>query len=226
MYRDIIAVAAKRGFNAIALEYPDLPAIAKICQSSTDPNCWGDAREKSTSEIRQRLIALLKYLAASDPRGGWGSFLKNGQPDWQLIEIGGHSQGGGHAIYIAKQHALAGTCAFSAPVDGNATIPVAAWLRAASKTSASLEYAFADELDNLVNFGSMVQNWRALGYPGPLVNVDRTKPPYFSSHQLFTSKQFAFFLDAHDYPVMDYVTPHEGNGLPVFAPVWIYACRL
>jgi hypothetical protein len=238
MYKYIVAVAALHGLHAIGLEYPDIPRITFQCTSSRDPKCWGNARNEvftgqntsslpdvdRTNSIEQRLIDLLGYLARTDPGGGWSTFLIHARPRWQLIEIGGHSQGGGHAAYISKFRRLAGDCPIEAPIDGNDYIPAAAWLSLPGQTSPHLGYGFANEHDNFVNFGSMVLDWTTLRFAGPQINVDNVGPPYFHSHQLFTSKQFFVALNSHDYPVMDYMTPLDANQNPVFAPVWSYVC--
>jgi hypothetical protein len=239
LYKYIVAVAARHGFNAIALEYPDVPRITNLCASSKDPKCWGNARNEvftgqntspmppvnKTNSIQQRLIDLLTYLARTDPKNGWSTFLNRGEPQWQLIEVGGHSQGGGHAAYISKFRRLAGYCPIEAPIDGNEFIPTAEWLSVRGQTSPKAGYGFANEHDNFISFGTMVLDWTTLGFAGPQINVDNVKPPYFNSHQLFTSKQLWIALNSHDYTVMDYITPLDSNGYPVFAPVWSYVCR-
>ncbi len=239
MYKYIVAEASRHGLNAIALEYPDGTAVRGICATTSDPNCWGNARNEiltgeDTSQslhvnrvnsIQRRLVDLLKYLAQTDSKGGWSSFLSDNEPAWSLIEVGGHSQGGGFSAYISKFHQLSGDCSMEAPIDGNAKIPTAAWLSLDAQTSPTLGYAFANELDSFADFGTMVLDWTTLGFAGPLIRVDDVKPPYFSSHQVFTAAQFRSPIHSHEYPVVDASTPIGKNGIPTFAPVWDYACR-
>lgn len=238
MYQYFIAVAALHGFNAIALEYPDIPRIGNLCATSKDPNCWGDVRYEvftgqntsslvdvnRTNSISQRLADLLAHLTATDPRGGWSDFRRGGKLAWNTIEVGGHSQGGGDAAFIGKYQQLNGNCSIESMVDGDAFVPTAAWLSMPGKTSPQVGYGFANELDNFIDFGTMVLDWTTLEFAGPQINVDTVKPPYFRSHQLFTSKQFAAPLNSHDYTSMDYITPLDARGFPAFAPVWSYVC--
>ncbi len=239
MYKYIVAEASLHGFNAIALEYPNNKAIRGICATSHNPNCWGNARNEvltgqnsshllhvnRINSIERRLGDLLKFLAQSDSQGGWSRFLTDTEPAWNLIEVGGHSQGGGFAAYISKFHQLAGDCSIEAPIDGNVHVPAAAWLSLDGQTSPQLGYGFANELDSYVDFGTMILDWTVLGFAGPQINVEDVTPPYFHSHQVFTAAHFRRSIRSHEYPVMDYITPIDANGAPVFAPVWKYACQ-
>jgi hypothetical protein len=239
-YRYVLAEAALNGFNAIGLEYPNGTEVNALCASSTDPNCWGGVRFEiltgidstplvnvnAANSIEQRLIDLLGYLAKRYPKQNWGAFLSNGQPKWSWIEVGGHSQGAGQAGFIAKESSVAGACMIESPVDANAYIPAAAWLSESPLTSTATQYGFGNELDSFADFARMTLDWSLMGLSGPLVDVDQSSPPYFQTHQLFTSKGFRIPLNSHDYPVMDYITPIGSNGVPTFAPVWIYACAL
>jgi len=240
MYQYVVAVAALHGFNAIALEYPNLREVNALCRTSRDPDCWGDIRNEiftgrstsrlvkvdATNSIQQRLVDLLQYLRLKDPSGGWNAFLAGDRARWSSITIGGHSQGAGDAAYISKYRRLAGDCPIESPADGNPNVATAAWLSVSPQTPPRLGYGFGNELDSFANFGTMVLDWTTLGFAGPQTDVDDVKPPYFRSHQLFTVKQFRGPLNSHDYPIMDYVTPLDAKGVPVFAPIWSYICGL
>jgi len=222
------------------LEYSNGTDANTLCARATDPNCWGGVRYDVMTgvdssplvnvdvpnSIERRLTDLLGYLAKRYPQQNWGTFLPGGQPKWAAIEMGGHAFGAGEAGFIAKENSVAGACMIENPADGNAYVPAAAWLAEAPLTSIVTQYAFANELDSYAGFARSALDWGVWGLSGPLVDVDQTSPPYFHSHQLFTSKAFATPLNSHDYPVMDSVTPIGADGVPTFAPVWIYACGL
>lgn len=90
------------------------------------------------NSIRARLTALLTYLAATYPNEGWGQFVAAGQPNWSLITVAGHSQGAGHAAYMAKLYSLDRAVMFSAPGDtGAAPGALAPWLSLPNVTAAS-----------------------------------------------------------------------------------------
>jgi len=55
------------------------------------------------NSIVSRLIASLRYLDTHFATEGWGQFLTSGGGvDWSKVVVSGHSQGAGHAAYIAK----------------------------------------------------------------------------------------------------------------------------
>ncbi len=75
---------------------------------------------------------LLEYLASDDPSAGWRNFL---DPEsghgiaWSQITVAGHSQGGGHAAYLATEFAVDRALLFGATepqpwtANGSATPP-------------------------------------------------------------------------------------------------------
>jgi hypothetical protein len=84
-----------------------------------------------------RLTMLLEYLEATFPTEGWGTYLtterttssssnddnnnnstrQRRRPNWGRIWIMGHSQGAGHAAYLAHSVSLAGAGLLSGPQD-------------------------------------------------------------------------------------------------------------
>jgi len=119
-YRGIIREGAARGFHTIGLTYPNDDAVAEICLLNGDPACSGNARREiitgtdssalvsvtAANSITGRLTSLLTYLAATYPAEGWGQYLASGRPNWSVITVAGHSQGAGHAGYLAKLELL------------------------------------------------------------------------------------------------------------------------
>lgn len=69
------------------------------------------------NSLKQRLGQLLTYLHTQHPKEGWGAFLKDGMPKWDNIIVSGHSQGAGHAAYLAKTETLRGAVMISGPQD-------------------------------------------------------------------------------------------------------------
>ena len=60
---------------------------------------------------------MLTYMHATYPNEGWGQYLVGGAPNWSVITVAGHSQGAGHAGYMAKLHVLDRVAMFSGPGD-------------------------------------------------------------------------------------------------------------
>jgi len=126
--------AARFGYHVISLMYPDNMAAQKKCGKSSDPDAHlkfrlaiirgGDAlphrRIAPYDSIESRLERLLTHLTRLKPDDGWKEFLNGrGGIHWDKIAVSGMSQGGGHAIIIAKYHHVARVLTFGSPKDYN-----------------------------------------------------------------------------------------------------------
>jgi hypothetical protein len=125
-----------------------------------------------TEAIQHRLGALLTWLGSNAVQGShstWASFVSNGTPKYSLSYVlGGHSQGGGEAAYIAKMFSVQGVMMFSSPEDAgfDPTTGLAAWsahwlLEPNWATSTSRFIGLTHELDE---FGDMIgMAWQNMG---------------------------------------------------------------
>lgn len=244
-YRFILRTGAPRGYHAIGLTYPNDEAIGTLCDNSTVADCAGLARNEvitgadtsplvnvnQANSIAGRLTALLTYLAVTFPNEGWGQYLVSGQPNWPLITVAGHSQGSGHAAYLAKLQNLDRSVMFSGPADvGIVQGSPAPWLSLPNITPVSRQYGFTHTADTLSAFALVTRNWGVIGLDafGAPVSVDSVAPPYNNSRELITSAApnpnppGLTASPTHGAPVVDAVTPLTPAGTPLFAPVWIY----
>lgn len=244
-YQDIVRLGARRGYHAIGLTYPNDEAIGTLCAASADADCAGRARLEvitgadaspletvdPANSIDGRLRALLVYLDANYPSEGWGQYLNAGQVDWSLVTIAGHSQGGGHAGYMAKLRDLNRVVMFSSPADpGPSPGAPAQWLSLPDITPVARQFGFTHVGDTLAAFAIVTASWRTIGLDmfGPVTSVDGAPAPYANSHQLSTNAPpnpnptGPTASPTHGAPVVDAVTPRDANGLPVFEPVWTY----
>jgi hypothetical protein len=242
---DIVRVGADRGYHAIGMTYPNDESIVELCNASSDPDCEGRARnEVITGEntsplvdvnagnaIIARLTVLLQFLQANFPNEGWGQYVQNGQPAWDRITVAGHSQGAGHAGFLAKLVLLDRAVMFSSPGDfGPGVNGTALWLSLPNVTPASRQYGFTHTEDGLAPFRRVTASWQAIGLGafGGLVSVDGASAPFGNSHQFTTSASpnpnptGPSASPAHGAPVVDAVTPRDAQGRPIYAPVWIY----
>ncbi len=241
--RLLLREVARTGTPAIGLRYPNRWTILGLCRRSPDPECTARVREEilegrdlsplvrvsEANSIRNRLRKLLQYLDGRYPQEGWGRFLReDGSVAWERVILSGHSQGGGHAAFVARRYEVARVVMFGAPGDfvgarGN----LAPWLTGPHRTPSERYFGFAHRRDR--GYPYYVQAWRALGMGafGPSRNVDEAAPPYGGSHMLFTEALPAtgrFAGDAHGAVVRDRKTPRAPDGTPLFAPVWRYLC--
>lgn len=241
--RLILRTAAARGYHAVGLTYPNDEAITQLCATSAVDDCTGLARREvitgeatsplvsvtAPNSIRARLTAVLTYLHATYPTEGWGQFLATGQPDWSRLTIAGHSQGAGHAAYMAKLFSLDRTVMFSAPGDtGAAPGTLAPWLSLPNVTPVSRQYGFIHSADELAPASLVIASWGRIGLGafGAAVSVDTIGPDYGGSHQLTTSAPpnpaSPRDAPAHGATVVDVSTPLTATGEPLYRPVWIY----
>lgn len=243
-YREVARTGAMRGYHAVGLTHPNDIAVGDRCAGSGDIDCPSRVRrEVITGEnastlievpraesITGRLVALLDYLDRTYPGEGWGQYLVGVEPDWSRIVVAGHSQGGGHAAYLAKLHSLVRMVMFSSPGDMGLTVgSPAAWYALPNATPLSRQYGFTHTEDELVPLNFIVSNWRAIGidlFGGP-VSVDGNAAPYGGSHQLTTAlppnpnPPGPVIGPRHASPVVDAATPRDAAGNPLYRPVWI-----
>lgn len=242
-YRLILRTGAARGYHTIGLTYPNDRTVDELCGAGAAASCSGDTRREiitgidasqavtvdPANSINGRLQALLVWLQATYPNEGWDRFLRSGVPDWSLITIAGHSQGAGHAAYMAKLYEFDRVALFAGPADvGPAAGSPAAWFSLPSLTPTERQYGFGHTADELVPFAFLQFNWSQLGLAafGAPVSVDLATPPFGNTHQLFTNLAPAIAptvsAPAHSSMVLDAVTPVAADGSPVFRPVWAY----
>lgn len=244
-YRYILRSGAGRGFHAIGLMYQNGPApVGFVCASSTDPNCfWNARREVITGQdassdisvalpnaIVVRLTKALTYLSQNSADEGWAQYLVSGAVDWSKVVVAGHSQGGGHAGVLAKLFSVSRACYFSSPPDWD---PVgqqpAPWETSAqaSATSPAVQFGLASVQDPSVPYSQLSVIWQALGLAGPAISIDGNTS-FNGSHMLTTNAQPATMTGVgepfHGMTVRDVYTPVTGSGTPVFDAAWAYLC--
>lgn len=246
-YRSVVRTGAARGYHSIGLTYVNATAVGELCSTTTnDLDCAGNARREiitgenlstliavdADNAITGRLTALLTNLHRTYPTEGWGQFLRGGTVDWSLVTVAGHSQGAGHAAYMAKLYSLDRSVMFSGPADVPATGQTAArWFSLPNITPLSRQYGFTHIEDELVPYALVRSNWIATGLDAS-VNapflVDGASAPYGDSHQLHTAAPASPLgvsvnpFPKHSSPVADGITPTNAQGTPLYTPVWIY----
>lgn len=243
--RDIVRTGASRGYHAVGLTYANDDSVQELCGTSADTDCAGKVRREvitgedtsalinvnPANSIITRLTALLQFLQTNSPNEGWGQFLDNGQPDWNRITVAGHSQGAGHAGFLAKLVLLDRAVMFSSPGDTRVgTMSPALWLSLPNVTPASRQFGFTHTQDSLTPLARVVDSWQAIGLGafGGLFSVDGATAPFGNSHQLVTSAPpnpnptGPTASPTHGAPVVDTVTPRDAQGRPIYALVWNY----
>lgn len=233
----IVQQAARLGIPAINLRYPNSWSVASLCGGSRDRHCHEKVRleildgvdrteavEVSRSNsIENRLVQLLRYLHRRHPEEGWLEYLDGNLPQWQSIIVAGHSQGGGQAAMIAKQHSVARAVLLAAPADYSRRFgDLAPWLAEPGATPPERYYGFVHRRDPAAQKIQRAWEWLGMAAFGPAVSVDRQPPPYQHSHQLTTGAAPARAGKYHGSVATDRATPKLAGGRPQFEGVWTY----
>jgi hypothetical protein len=229
--------AAQLGYHVIGLMYVDFTQIQGLCFSQPDPStCSYNARlEIITGQdvsplvnvnvpnsIDNRLTKLLQYLTINYPKEGWSTFLADGAPLWSRIAVGGWSQGGAHAAFIAMLRVVARVVMFSAPVESYGGAPPA-WESVGHVTPTGRYFGLGHDRDGF--YPGIIGGWTALGMDsfGARVQVEASAPPYGLTHELFTDlhPQRGGYHSAHPSTVLDIYTPLD-HKTPELAAAWQY----
>jgi hypothetical protein len=230
-YRLILETAAQAGCHAIGLTYVNDQEVNDDLCAAQPSNCQEDVRLEiitgadtsprvavnRANSIENRLLKLLEYLHSLAPEEGWGEFVRDGDPRWELIAVAGHSQGGGHAAMIGKIHLVHRALLFSA------TEP-APWTTESHFTPVDRYFGFAHSQESAVL--PMRLSWANLGLPGALTSVNSAAAPTNSSHRLVTGLMPRGEIGESNYHgcvVVDFYTPLQPDGVtPVFRETWLY----
>lgn len=217
---------AVMGFHVVSIDYLN-NVISTTCSNSTDSSCFDDFRQEinfgtpvssvvnvdSSNSIVNRFTRLLVYLAGHDPAGGWDDYLSGGQPRWDRIVVGGHSQGAGHAAYLGKCFALAGVLMFSGPQDYLQVFKhPAGWQYRKGLTPANRQFAFLHVRDPY-HFQFQAADAAAVtGFPVTDTTMIVPGEPVHSTYHILVNN-------------METKDPHGSTLNPVFVTVWSYMVK-
>lgn len=222
--------SANLGFDFINLSYPNAVAASSLANSTDSlafdkyrqELCFGtpvsaDVAVDSLNAIYTRILKLIQYLDVTYPAQNWGQYLTTPNSlDWTKIIVGGHSQGSGHASYLAKQYLVDRVLMFAGPNDYSDHFSNSAnWLRQSGTTPIERHYVYLSLNDEIVDFSKQFENVSGLGM---LTNddttlVDSLTTPFGNSHCLYTSQSPGIVVLNHNVPIKQ--TPLNNS-------VWTY----
>ena len=214
-YRRISEFAADIGFDVINLSYPNTVAAASLRNASDNlafdkyrqEICYGTTISDfvtvdSLNSIHTRAVKLLNYLHEIYPDQLWNQYLlDSNELDWSKIIISGHSQGAGHASYLAKFNQAERVIMFSGPNDYSDHFDRPAnWLRLPSETPIQNHFSYLSLLDEVVDFDKQFSILKDLKiYPQyDSIHVDAKLSPYNNSHILYTTQSPGIALLNHN----------------------------
>ncbi len=201
-YNYVCDYGATIGLDVISLSYPNDVAAFSM-SNSTDINGFNDFRDEICfgnqissvvdvnvlNCITTRATKLLIYLKNTYPNENWGQYLTASNTVlWNKVIVSGHSQGSGHACYIAKRFLTDRVVMFSGPNDYSTNFNSPAnWLSQSGLTPLSKHYSLLHTQDEIVPFNYQVANLRGLGLLTATENpvlVDNLTAPYSNAHSM------------------------------------------
>lgn len=229
--------AAALGYHVIYLMYPnDVPAA--VCQDDDDEETFENFRREiiqggdldprvavdRANSIENRLLKAIQWLAAKRADEGWAQFIEGNEPAWAKVALAGHSQGGGHAQLLAKDHAVARVVVLGSPKDYSLRhARPAAWYGGGQTPKARM-FAFVHQQDTqAISYEQQIENLRASGLDS-MADTDGLAPPYDHAHILTTNQPGQPINSglAHLGLVFDFMLPRGPDRRPAYRPVWIY----
>lgn len=144
--KNLYNALAGAGFHVLGLSYASDQVIGAACNNV--PDCFAPTRLSvllgvyqtggaaglkgiaADAGILARVEAALRLLVAASPGAGWDQFLDDvGNPDpkrhvaWSKVIASGHSQGGGHAAFMATQLPILRAVQLSSTCDAVGMVP-------------------------------------------------------------------------------------------------------
>ena len=188
------------GLHAIQVHYAR-GWFSLCCQEQpVGENCRGNIRlEAATGEdfsdqveipkpdgMAERAYQFVCWLADENPQGHWEQFLTGdgGGLRWEDVIMSGNSHGSTTAARFAKHQRVSRVVAFCGPRDQHQS-----WQALPSATPENRFFGFTHLLDGGWTGDHYCRSWELLGMNrfGPIVDVDRSAPPYSNTRRLVTN---------------------------------------
>jgi hypothetical protein len=188
------------GMHAIQVHYAR-GWFSLCCQENpVGEHCRGNLRlEAATGEdfsdeveipkpdgMAERAFQFVRWLSKQHPQGNWQQFISEDGNDlrWDKVIVSGASHGSTTAARFAKQQKVARVVAFCGPRDQHQS-----WQSLPSATPENRYFGFSHVLDGGWSGDHYCRSWELLGMHkfGPIVNVDKSEPPFDNSRRLITN---------------------------------------
>lgn len=172
--------------------------------------------------IKGRAFSAVKYLAQKNPEGHWEQFLALGgyDLDWEKVILSGISHGSTTAARLAKDTKVARVVCFSGPRDQFQN-----WQSLPSATPENRYFGFTHIQDEGWKNDHYCRSWLllALNKFGPIVNVEKSQPPFENTRRLITDFDVNNNPDwAHGAVVPNGKSKKSKDGKFAHAEVWRY----
>jgi hypothetical protein len=175
-YSDVAPIVLQEGLDhgylVLDIAYSRFPSPDAQCGTGASLECWGQIRQADVAgsddpaspkqlappdDILSRVDALVAYLHGTDPA------RYPAQVNWATTVVGGHSQGGGHAAFLAKElHGVARICNFSGLGDSDPSGTAASWVTDGVFATQLANMRFVVHVDDTF-YAMESQTWQTLG---------------------------------------------------------------
>ena len=238
-YDEVQKLAAENGYHSLGLSYSNA-TISPLCASTNDSLCFDKVRAEVitgaalsdsvnvnvANSINNRVLKALQYLNINFPTENWGQFYTGSTILWNKIAVAGHSQGGGHAAFIAKQNLVDRAILLAAPKD-YFTAPLnkaANWINNSSITPACSYYALTHEDDFLgCTYNQQLQIFSRLEIDTFSINAifETSNGDYDNSHVIISTINGLSSSSAHNVVGVDVLAANVCK-VPFYTPAWNY----
>lgn len=172
--------------------------------------------------MMERAFQFVLWLDKKNPEGNWKQFLaaKGSGLDWDKVIICGSSHGSTTSARFAKHQKVARVVMFAGPRDQYDT-----WQKLPSATPPERFFGFSHVLDMGWKEDHYPRSWQLLKLQqfGPIIDVDRTSPPYSNSRRLITKADVGKNPDrAHNAVNPGKNSPKNKSGESLYEDVWHY----
>jgi len=238
-FQQFCRIAASLGFHVVNVNYPNTISTL-ICADKTNIECFENFRREilfgtdvseyvnvdPANSIINRTVKLLQYLHHEHPGQKWDQYFHENALNFDAIIVAGHSQGGGHAAYLAYQYSVNRLIMFSAPADYSERYSQPApWCENNFQTAADRFYGLMHKRDEIVPASEQYAIWKSMKMLMQDDTVSADGNAYQSHRALYTN--FNPNPDAptarlkHNVPAMDITLP-SGDAGEQLKKVWAY----
>lgn len=172
--------------------------------------------------LAERSVQFVKWLSQNNKPGKWDQFLNEEQTDlrWEKVILAGISHGSTTAARFAKARAVDRVVMFSGPRD-----QFESWQSLPSATDKNRFFGFTHVLDDGWTGDHYCRSWELLGLLefGPMVDVEKSMPPYENSRRLVTTIDVGGDAKrAHSMVVPGSIAAKSKEGAFAHEAVWRY----
>jgi hypothetical protein len=237
-YSIINKTATQLGYHVINLSY--LNTIdGQICKDRSDTKCFANYHEEvifggtqsdvvevnPTNSITNRILKLLQRLDKLNRHNGWNQFFDGSELVYSKFVLAGHSQGGGHAAYMAQKFAVDRVVLFSSPNDYSAVASQpAAWCKNLFATPSERFFGLTHKRDEVSSISRQYSVWKDINMLKKADTLSADGSDYSRSSALvtsFTPNSNAKSPVLHNMTALDNALP-SGKDLSHLKEVWAY----